>query len=102
MKKRFYFYFVSIFILAAMLFIIFHKQPQFEDLATIFALTETEQSFDLPRLSPPTQSKDILYIADTENDWEQRLPQALIIGIRKGGTRALINSLSRHPNVRAC
>ena len=85
-----------------MLFIIFHKQPQFEDLATIFSLTETEQSFDLPRLSPPTQSKDILYIADTENDWEQRLPKALIIGIRKGGTRALINSLSRHPNVRAC
>lgn len=99
-RRRFYFYFASIFILAAILFSIFYNQPQSEDLATVFTLTETEQSFDL--LSPPTQSNDVLYIADTKNDWEQRLPNALIIGIRKGGTRALINSLSRHPNVRAC
>lgn len=31
----------------------------------------------------------------------QRLPQALIIGVRKGGTRALINALSLHPSIKA-
>lgn len=99
-RRRFYFCFVSIFILAAILICIFHNEPKSEDLETVFSFAETEQSFDL--LSPPTQSKDIIYIADTENEWQQRLPNALIIGMRKGGTRALINSLSRHPSVRAC
>ena len=101
-RRKYYFCFVSIFILAAILLCISHNQPQSEDLATVFLFPETEQSFDL--LSPaPTQSKDIIYIADKENaEWQQRLPNALIIGIRKGGTRALINSLSRHPSVRAC
>lgn len=100
MRRRFYFYFVGIFILVAILFNFFHNQPQSEDLSTIFSKTETEESFDL--LSP-TQSQDILFITETaENELKQRLPNALIIGIRKGGTRALIDSLSRHPNVRAC
>jgi len=102
MKRRFCFYFVSIIILTAILFNTFHKQPEVEDLATIFSLTETEQSFDLLPPSTHAQSKDILFIDDTKKDWKQRLPNALIIGIRKGGTRALINSLSRHPNVKAC
>lgn len=100
MRWRFYFYFVSVFSVTAILFNIFHNQPQTEDLPTVFSKTETEENFDL--LSP-TQNQDILFITETaENDWKQRLPNALIIGIRKGGTRALINSLSRHPNVRAC
>jgi hypothetical protein len=30
----------------------------------------------------------------------QRLPQCLIIGVRKGGTRALLEFLNLHPNVR--
>ena len=100
MKRRFYFYFGSIIIFTAILLCIFNNQPQSEDLATDFSFIDTEQSFD----SPPTQTnyKDTLYIADVENEWQQRLPNALIIGIRKGGTRALINSLSRHPSVRAC
>ena len=32
---------------------------------------------------------------------EQRFPSALIIGVRKGGTRALLDALALHPTVRA-
>uniref|UniRef100_A0A8D0DTK6 Sulfotransferase n=1 Tax=Salvator merianae TaxID=96440 RepID=A0A8D0DTK6_SALMN len=32
---------------------------------------------------------------------EKRLPQALIIGVKKGGTRALLEALRAHPEVRA-
>ena len=40
---------------------------------------------------------------ESETELQQkRLPNALIIGIRKGGTRALLDSLARHPSVRAC
>ena len=99
-RRRFFYYFVSIFILVAIFLSIFHNQPKLKDLPTVFSSIETEQSFDL---STPTQSQDTLFITDTAvNEWKQRLPNALIIGIRKGGTRALINSLSRHPSVRAC
>ena len=31
----------------------------------------------------------------------QRLPQAIIIGVKKGGTRALLEFLKEHPDVRA-
>ncbi|XP_060643409.2 heparan sulfate glucosamine 3-O-sulfotransferase 1-like [Anolis sagrei] len=34
-------------------------------------------------------------------DWRQRLPQSIIIGVRKGGTRALLEMLSLHPQVAA-
>ncbi|XP_076366222.1 heparan sulfate glucosamine 3-O-sulfotransferase 6-like [Tachypleus tridentatus] len=34
------------------------------------------------------------------NQWKQRLPQALIIGVKKGGTRALLEYLRLHPDVR--
>lgn len=33
--------------------------------------------------------------------WKQRLPQGIIIGVRKGGTRALLEMLSLHPKVAA-
>ncbi|VEL39256.1 unnamed protein product [Protopolystoma xenopodis] len=32
---------------------------------------------------------------------ERRLPDCLIIGVRKGGTRALLRFLAQHPKVRA-
>ncbi|XP_077172724.1 heparan sulfate glucosamine 3-O-sulfotransferase 4-like isoform X2 [Paroedura picta] len=32
---------------------------------------------------------------------EKRLPQALIVGVKKGGTRALLEALRAHPDVRA-
>ncbi|KIH53620.1 hypothetical protein ANCDUO_16247, partial [Ancylostoma duodenale] len=31
----------------------------------------------------------------------RRLPSVLIIGVRKGGTRALLDAMALHPNVRA-
>lgn len=37
---------------------------------------------------------------DTVAEQTQRLPQCLIIGVRKGGTRALLEFLSLHPDVR--
>lgn len=38
-----------------------------------------------------------------EKDWTatRRLPQALIIGVKKGGTRALLEFLRLHPDIRA-
>ena len=32
---------------------------------------------------------------------EKKLPQALIIGVKKGGTRALLEAIRVHPDVRA-
>lgn len=37
-----------------------------------------------------------------DNDFVKRLPNAIIIGVKKGGTRALLEILKIHPNVRAC
>ncbi|XP_077787200.1 heparan sulfate glucosamine 3-O-sulfotransferase 1-like [Podarcis muralis] len=37
----------------------------------------------------------------SSEDWKQRLPQSIIIGVRKGGTRALLEMLSLHPQVAA-
>lgn len=40
--------------------------------------------------------------ASTTPDYgEKRLPQALIIGVKKGGTRALLEAIRAHPDVRA-
>ncbi|XP_007430052.1 heparan sulfate glucosamine 3-O-sulfotransferase 1-like [Python bivittatus] len=35
----------------------------------------------------------------TNDDWKQRLPKSIIIGVRKGGTRALLEMLGLHPQV---
>lgn len=39
--------------------------------------------------------------ASTPDYGEKRLPQALIIGVKKGGTRALLEAIRVHPDVRA-
>lgn len=54
--------------------------------------------------NPEENNEDVLYInEETEkNFWKKRLPSALVIGIRKGGTRAILDFLGRHPSVRAC
>ena len=31
---------------------------------------------------------------------EQRLPHAIVIGVRKAGTRAILSYLKRHPDIR--
>ena len=48
-------------------------------------------------------TEDIIYI-DAEDDmaWKRRLPNVLVIGVRKGGTRAILDFLSRHPSIRVC
>lgn len=45
---------------------------------------------------------DVLFIDERNTEWQSRLPNALIIGVRKGGTRALLDILARHPGVKAC
>uniref|UniRef100_A0A6J0SHU3 Sulfotransferase n=1 Tax=Pogona vitticeps TaxID=103695 RepID=A0A6J0SHU3_9SAUR len=37
----------------------------------------------------------------TNDNWKQQLPGSIIIGVRKGGTRALLEMLSLHPQVAA-
>lgn len=37
-----------------------------------------------------------------DKDFVKRLPNAIIIGVKKGGTRALLEILKIHPKVRAC
>ncbi|XP_078364351.1 heparan sulfate glucosamine 3-O-sulfotransferase 1-like [Oculina patagonica] len=98
--RRFYLYLMTIFLSAAVLFCVVHNQLWSEErLLLDFARTETTQSYNV---SLPVLNKDTFYMNIAENEWKQRLPNALIIGIRKGGTRALIDSISRHPDVRAC
>ncbi|KAL1788640.1 heparan sulfate glucosamine 3-O-sulfotransferase 4 [Sigmodon hispidus] len=40
-------------------------------------------------------------LASTPDYGEKKLPQALIIGVKKGGTRALLEAIRVHPDVRA-
>ncbi|KAJ1095889.1 hypothetical protein NDU88_001039 [Pleurodeles waltl] len=42
-----------------------------------------------------------LPVNSTPEYGEQKLPQAIIIGVKKGGTRALLEALRVHPDVRA-
>ncbi|XP_062581295.1 heparan sulfate glucosamine 3-O-sulfotransferase 6-like [Saccostrea cucullata] len=44
---------------------------------------------------------DKLSLKDKEKERKRRLPQAIIIGVKKGGTRALLEFLRVHPDVRA-
>lgn len=37
-----------------------------------------------------------------EGEFKKRLPNAIIIGVKKGGTRALLEILKIHPSIRAC
>ncbi|MBZ3876792.1 Heparan sulfate glucosamine 3-O-sulfotransferase 4 [Sciurus carolinensis] len=40
-------------------------------------------------------------VVSTPDYGEKKLPQALIIGVKKGGTRALLEAIRVHPDVRA-
>ncbi|KTG05333.1 hypothetical protein cypCar_00017342 [Cyprinus carpio] len=79
--------------------------------------TEIESDYDEPavRRAPRDFSKDE---ADRAEDWDdgrrvsslssfsngsgsKKLPQAIIIGVKKGGTRALLEFLRVHPDIRA-
>ncbi|XP_076334870.1 heparan sulfate glucosamine 3-O-sulfotransferase 3B1-like isoform X2 [Tachypleus tridentatus] len=47
------------------------------------------------------KKRSLLKREETQNFPKSRLPQALIIGVKKCGTRALLEFLRLHPNVRA-
>lgn len=51
-----------------------------------------------PTMSPPGASDESV---DLPKDTRSRLPEAIIIGVKKGGTRALLEFLRVHPDVRA-
>uniref|UniRef100_A0A674JY60 Sulfotransferase n=1 Tax=Terrapene triunguis TaxID=2587831 RepID=A0A674JY60_9SAUR len=49
-----------------------------------------------------TTDEELSRAGSTTPDYgEKRLPQALIIGVKKGGTRALLEAIRAHPDVRA-
>lgn len=70
---------------------LYHKTNASGDIPTNFSLTASTGA-------PGATSTDA-----TDQEWTatRRLPQALIIGVKKGGTRALLEFLRLHPDVRA-
>ena len=46
-------------------------------------------------------SSDSLYLTEPDKGRRRRLPRAIIIGVKKGGTRALLEFLRVHPDVKA-
>lgn len=49
----------------------------------------------------PTQPPGAHRLTLASDPGRQRFPQALIVGVKKGGTRALLEFLRLHPDVRA-
>lgn len=54
--------------------------------------TSTSPAYSSSSSSPSSSSS-------SRNATQQRLPGAIIIGVRKGGTRALLEMLNLHPDV---
>lgn len=71
-----------------------HKLSNFKNGRNLTATTD----LNLGKVSRQT---DNLYLTQTDNDRKRRLPQAIIIGVKKGGTRALLEFLRVHPDVKA-
>jgi len=77
---------------------------------TWVAVTAALDSSDLdhPDVGPPNSGAG-KFVDDAEEpevngerpEAVRRLPQAIIIGVKKGGTRALLEFLKEHPDVRA-
>lgn len=107
---------MCIFVTAAVLCYLFQMRFQSEESITIDPRKNYSSNrspyAQLLEIIPPfldqsgnavEDTRDILNTdAENEMEWKRRLPNALVIGIRKGGTRAVLNFLSRHPNVRVC
>lgn len=53
--------------------------------------------------APDSLGEDSVDVNSSGKDWTatRRLPHALIIGVKKGGTRALLEFLRLHPDIRA-
>ncbi|KAK7075998.1 hypothetical protein SK128_024883, partial [Halocaridina rubra] len=63
--------------------------------AAVFAPSATSERTGLPSVKTEAYPKRIRF-----RGTQRRLPQALIIGVRKCGTRALLEMLNLHPRVR--
>lgn len=46
--------------------------------------------------------RNVAKIGIEDGEMRKRLPNAIIIGVKKGGTRALLEILKIHPSIRAC
>ena len=118
MYRRRFFCLVSVFLITAVLCCLIYERVKSEKLSTVLPRTESSHGYDMSpyvqllKTIPPfwdengdaiQNTEDVLYIdAENEMEWKRRLPNALVIGVRKGGTRAVLDFLSRHPNVRVC
>ncbi|XP_062399933.1 heparan sulfate (glucosamine) 3-O-sulfotransferase 1-like 2 [Sardina pilchardus] len=61
--------------------------------------TASASALALPPLPPPPSQTTTTAATAATNATAQRLPGAIIIGVRKGGTRALLEMLNLHPDV---
>ena len=103
----------------AILYCLVYQQRQSEELLALLPRTESDsnhindrspyaQVLTIPAFQDESENADIQNTEDididaaSEMELERRLPNALVIGIRKGGTRAVLDFLSRHPSVRVC
>ncbi|XP_051569775.1 heparan sulfate glucosamine 3-O-sulfotransferase 4-like [Myxocyprinus asiaticus] len=64
------------------------------------APTSSVSGYQHPEFST-TDSEHRRVVNCTSDYGEKKLPQAIIIGVKKGGTRALLEALRVHPDVRA-
>lgn len=49
-----------------------------------------------------SEDSDVSEFELEDDEFKKRLPNAIIIGVKKGGTRALLEILKIHPSIRAC
>uniref|UniRef100_A0A3B5L470 Sulfotransferase n=1 Tax=Xiphophorus couchianus TaxID=32473 RepID=A0A3B5L470_9TELE len=54
-----------------------------------------------PAVPPPSLHKNRAMSSFSNGSGSKKLPQAIIIGVKKGGTRALLEFLRVHPDIRA-
>ncbi|XP_077415736.1 heparan sulfate glucosamine 3-O-sulfotransferase 4 [Vanacampus margaritifer] len=87
-------------------------KAQFGHKSTVVSIVDREEGEDhaytgtqRASATEPTRLRaameDDLRVNCTSDYGEKKLPQAIIIGVKKGGTRALLEALRVHPDVRA-
>ena len=72
--------------------------PTYMDLDSVYKVSQVRQ--DTLRLPPEMETTGRRFTSDLRSAaFMKRFPDAIIIGARKGGTRALINMLKSHPSI---
>lgn len=70
--------------------------------ATTSSLSRAAAAGEREHLEFSTTDSELRRVVNCTSDYgEKKLPQAIIIGVKKGGTRALLEALRVHPDVRA-